>query len=101
MWTNASAPPSSGVMKPKPLVSLKNLTVPSVIWVFLLGGSPIEPPKLEAAERRIERHPQAPLTHVMRLVARRPYREAAEKAILSHLSPAAAIFFFNDTATTE
>ena len=28
MWTNASGWPSSRVMKPKPLVALKNLTVP-------------------------------------------------------------------------
>src|SRR5437868_1614666 len=35
MWTNASWPPSSGWMKPKPLVSLKNFTVPVGILVFL------------------------------------------------------------------
>jgi len=27
-WTNTSFPPSSGVMKPKPLAVLKNFTVP-------------------------------------------------------------------------
>src|SRR6185312_13523628 len=30
-WTNASAPPSSGAMKPKPLASLNHLTVPKLI----------------------------------------------------------------------
>lgn len=32
--TNTSFPPSSGVMKPKPLSSAKNLTVPSIIRLF-------------------------------------------------------------------
>jgi hypothetical protein len=32
--TNTSLPPPSGAMKPKPLVVLKNLTVPIVIRVF-------------------------------------------------------------------
>src|SRR5882762_10118195 len=31
MWTNTSLPPSSGAMKPKPLVALNHLTVPVVI----------------------------------------------------------------------
>src|ERR1700754_3665094 len=38
--TNTSLPPPSGAMKPKPLVVLKNLTVPIVIHVFLHGFPP-------------------------------------------------------------
>src|SRR5690349_11745476 len=34
MWTNTSAPPSSGWMKPKPLVSLNHFTVPVAIVYF-------------------------------------------------------------------
>src|ERR1700710_644477 len=33
MWTNTSLPPSSGWMKPKPLVSLNHLTVPMLIGI--------------------------------------------------------------------
>src|SRR3970040_2263630 len=34
-WTNTSFEPSCGAMKPKPLVVLKNFTVPVVDMVFL------------------------------------------------------------------
>src|SRR5437660_840333 len=34
-WTKTSAPPSSGLMNPKPLVALKNLTVPAVMLGIL------------------------------------------------------------------
>src|SRR5689334_17092981 len=37
MWTNASLPPVVGWMKPKPLVVLKNFTVPSVILSSFKG----------------------------------------------------------------
>ena len=32
-WTKTSFEPSSGVMKPKPLAPLKNLTVPEVLMM--------------------------------------------------------------------
>jgi mono/diheme cytochrome c family protein len=35
-WTKTSCPPLSGVMKPKPLSSLKNLTVPVAMKLFLV-----------------------------------------------------------------
>src|ERR1700761_1862522 len=39
-WTNTSLPPPSGEMKPKPLVALKNFTVPMVIeFSFWSSGS--------------------------------------------------------------
>src|SRR6185312_9415872 len=37
-WTNTSLPPSSGAIKPKPLVELKNFTVPMVITNVLLSS---------------------------------------------------------------
>src|SRR3712207_486550 len=37
-WTNASFPPSSGVMKPKPFSSLNHLTTPVAIQHLLTAG---------------------------------------------------------------
>src|SRR5947207_15854877 len=50
IWTNTSLPPSFGEMKPKPLLILKNFTVPVAIVSTLLiagwriGRSTIRPP---------------------------------------------------------
>src|SRR3982751_1690205 len=37
-WTKTSLPPSSGEMKPKPLVALKNFTVPIVMFFPVESG---------------------------------------------------------------
>jgi hypothetical protein len=50
MWTNASFEPSSGLMKPKPLSVLKNLTVPEIMGKsFSYGGEAKADHRLEAA----------------------------------------------------
>jgi hypothetical protein len=43
MWTKTSLPPSSGWIKPKPLVALNHFTVPVAIFEFLLSLLRVRP----------------------------------------------------------
>src|SRR5581483_9550518 len=46
-WTKRSRPPSSGVMKPKPLSSLNHLTVPVAMYFpLLLSGRQVPRPRI-------------------------------------------------------
>src|SRR5947209_1580846 len=52
-WTNRSRPPSSGVMKPKPLSSLNHLTVPVAMYSPSPAFCPVVPEPLLDARNRI------------------------------------------------
>lgn len=57
MWTNASFPPVSGVINPKPLVVLKNFTVPLIddLSSRLEDPKVIEVPRWNKPKLRLER----------------------------------------------
>src|SRR5690348_14931386 len=69
-WTNTSLPPPSGAMKPKPLLVLKNLTVPMVIFFLWIIES--SAPATTAAHGRGKReHQFSEEFRLVRLAAKR------------------------------